>query len=64
MKIFIERTGKEIELPFEGTVKELLHTLNINSEVVLVSRGKELLVESDPVRPDDCIAILSVVSGG
>lgn len=64
MKVFIERSNEEKEVVFAGTVRNLLLTLGVNHEVVLVSRGNELLVDSDIVSSTDSIRVLSVVSGG
>ncbi len=64
MKVFIERSNEEKEVVFAGTVRNLLLTLGVNPEVVLVSRGNELLVDSDIVSSTDSIRVLSVVSGG
>ncbi|MBT4351280.1 hypothetical protein HOD20_02005 [archaeon] len=64
MKIHIDKTNEEVEKKFEGTVKRLLETLNINSEEVLVIRDDTLITEDVELSDNDTINILSVVSGG
>lgn len=64
MKLFLEKTDREQEIEFAGTVQELLNHLHINPATVLVARNDELLTESDHVSGRDSIKILSVISGG
>jgi sulfur carrier protein ThiS len=64
MKVFVERTRESKSIQFEGTVNLLLESLGINPEEVLVTRGDELLTESDSVSNSDNIKLLSVISGG
>ncbi|MBS3119983.1 hypothetical protein J4475_04125 [Candidatus Woesearchaeota archaeon] len=49
MRIYIEREGRQREISFKGTVRELLHNLNINPETVLVASGNNLLT-AVPIR--------------
>jgi sulfur carrier protein ThiS len=64
MKIFIEKEQKNIEIDFEGNIKELLKKLDINIETVIVIKNDELLNETDELDNLDSIKIISVVSGG
>jgi sulfur carrier protein ThiS len=64
MKIFVERTNEKNDLPFTGTVAELLIHLNINPEEVLVTRAEELLIQSSELKDEDTVKILSIISGG
>ncbi len=64
MKILIERPKKEIEIEFNGKVKDLLIKLDINSEEVIIAKNKEIITLEDDVSNEDEIEILSVVSGG
>jgi len=64
MKIFIERIQKTIEREFSGKVKDLLKSVDINPNSVLVVRNNELITEEDDVKNSDSINILSVISGG
>lgn len=64
MKIYIERTKENKELNFNGLVQELLDTLKILSENVLVVRNGKIITEDEKLTNNDEIKILSVVSGG
>lgn len=64
MQLFIEKEKKEISSKFSGKVKDLLKSLNINPEGVLVVRNGELITEENFVGNGDSIKILSVISGG
>ncbi|NQV08316.1 MoaD/ThiS family protein [Candidatus Woesearchaeota archaeon] len=64
MKIFIEKTNKNMNKKFIGTVGKLLSELKINPETVLVTRSNELITDDIRLKDKDNIKILSVVSGG
>ncbi len=64
MKIFIERTKETKQLDFNGTVQELLDTLGILYEDVLVLRDGSLITEDEEVSSTDSLTLLSVISGG
>ena len=64
MKVFIEKTGKEIKMKFEGNVNLLLEKLKINPEEVIVAKGREIVSDDEKLNDNDEIKILSVVSGG
>jgi sulfur carrier protein ThiS len=65
MKIIMKQCGENVvEKKFDGTAKELLESLEINSETVLVVKNKELIDLSEDLKDEDEIEILSVVSGG
>lgn len=63
--IFNERKNSTDIITFSGTtVKELLHQLKINAEIVLITRNNEVLTEEEKLQEKDTIEILSVISGG
>ncbi|MBN1175037.1 MoaD/ThiS family protein [Candidatus Woesearchaeota archaeon] len=64
MKIYIERNKENKEFDFKGSVQDLLDTLNILSETVLVVKNGTIITEDEELINDDEIKILSVVSGG
>ena len=64
MKVFIERSKEEKQLEFEGSLKDLMNDLGINSEEVIVSVNGEVATEEETVSGDDVVKFLSVVSGG
>ena len=63
---FVDRTGKkhEVSLNENATVSDLLQKLKINPVTVIVSRNNELILETEKLRDNDEIKILSVISGG
>jgi len=64
MKIFVEKQNKEIEQKFNGTAEELLASLGINPETVLIVKNNELITLDETISDSDKIKILSVISGG
>ena len=64
MKVFIERTKEEKDLRFSGTVSSLLKKLKINPVAVIVTRKDEVLTQDQRISDNDCVKILSVISGG
>ena len=65
MNIEIQSSEPENKkLKFEGTVLELLDSLKINPETVIVTKNNELVNQEEQLNNNDEIKILSVVSGG
>jgi sulfur carrier protein ThiS len=64
MRVFIERENKRMTLAFIGTGKELLATLKINPETVLIVKNKTVVTEDENLSNTDELDILSVISGG
>ncbi len=64
MEVYIEQTGELKELKFKGTAGELLETLDVNSEEVLVVSGEEIVALDEELNEKDKVKVLSVVSGG
>ena len=64
MKLFLERTKETIEKDFQGTVKELVLSLGMNTEELLVVKNGELVTEDEQVTNEDELKLLSVISGG
>ncbi len=63
MKIYIESENKS-RIVKPGKVKDILSSLNINSETVIVVRNDEVVTEDEKLKEKDTIKILSVISGG
>ena len=63
MEVCIEESQKTVHLE-ASTVKELLAQLNIKYSSVIVSRNGALVIESSPLKKEDKIVIIPVVSGG
>lgn len=64
MRIFIERTGKQLSRKFNGKAAELLKLLKINPETVLVAKNNKLVTDDENLEDADEVKILSVISGG
>jgi sulfur carrier protein ThiS len=64
MKLFIEKTGNNLEMKFNGKVSALLSQLKLNPETVLVVRNGVLVTGGDHIHDDDNVKIISVISGG
>jgi len=64
MKIYIQKTGKNQQLKFSGTVLALLYKLKLNPETVIVTKNGVLVTEEDKLTDSDVVEVLQVVSGG
>jgi len=63
--VFNEKEQETKQIDFTGnSVKELLEYLNINPETVLVVRKGVVITEEESLQEQDCIELLSVISGG
>ena len=60
MHVFIERSNITKKKNFKGKVSSLLKQLEINPEEVLVTRNNELVTETDTLKDNDTVKILSV----
>ena len=64
MKVILRLRKREIVVDGPGLVRDLLASLDIVPESVLVIRGNELLTRSDKIEADDTIELRPVISGG
>lgn len=64
MRVRLRNPDREVDLPGERTVREVLAELDIDPDTVLVIRDRELLTRRDRVREDDRLEIRPVISGG
>ena len=64
MHVYIEKDNEHKEVVFSGSVDDLLKSLKINPETVLVVKNGEVVTEKEELKDVDKIKILSVVSGG
>lgn len=64
MEVFIDKTNQRKQLSFEGTAKQLLRKLSINSEEVIIVKNDQITTLDAKVSDEDTIKILSVISGG
>ena len=63
MIITFEKDNSTKELAFNGTVQELLNTLQINPETVIVARNNTIVDEAEQLKDTDKFTILNVISG-
>ena len=64
MKVILRHPQREIVVEGPSIVRDLLASLDIVPESVLVIRGNDLLTRSDKVEADDIIELRPVISGG
>jgi len=66
MKITVKIKEKESKIDVEDNtdIDRLLEGLGINRETVVVRKNKEICTEDETVRPNDCIEIIRITSGG
>jgi sulfur carrier protein len=64
MKVVLRNPTREVEVDDAGTVAEVLRSLEIVPESVLVIRDGELLLKTDRLGADDLIELRPVISGG
>jgi len=58
------RKTEKLNIPKGTTIYEILKKLEINREVVIVARNGEIVPESEELRDEDKIQIITVISGG
>lgn len=64
MKVKLRNPDRELEVPGNRPVREVLAELDINPDTVLVIRDRELLTREDRVGEQDLVEIRPVISGG
>jgi sulfur carrier protein len=64
MKVVLRNPRREVELPGNRRVKDVLRELDILPETVLVIRGDDLITADQQVSDADTIELRPVMSGG
>jgi sulfur carrier protein len=64
VRIFIEREKRRVEKEFAGRIRDLLNSLGLNPETVIVVKNGEVVSEEERCGSDDELKLLSVISGG
>jgi sulfur carrier protein len=64
MKVLLRNPRRELELPAPRNVEQLLRTLDVVPESVLVIRNDTLATRDERLTEDDVVEIRPVVSGG
>jgi sulfur carrier protein len=64
MKVLLRNPRREVDVPGNRRVKDVLRDLEILPETVLVIRGDELVTADQVVADGDTIELRPVMSGG
>jgi sulfur carrier protein len=64
MKVVLRNPRREVELPGNRRVKEILRELDVIPETVLVISGDTLVTADHVVRDEETIELRPVMSGG
>ena len=65
MKVIVRQPRRrEVEVPGNRQVRDVLRELGLNPESVVVVHGADLLTRDAYVREDDTIEVISAISGG
>jgi sulfur carrier protein len=64
MKVLLRNPRREVDVPGNRRVKDVLRELEILPETVLVIRGDELVTADQVVSDGDTIELRPVMSGG
>jgi len=65
IEIYFEREQTSKKIKFSGTtVNDLLKQLEVNPETVLVTKNNEVVTEDEPLKDNDKLEFLNVISGG
>ena len=64
MKVILRNPRREVDVPGNRRVKDILRELDIIPETVLVIRGDDLITADQHVKDDDTIELRPVMSGG
>jgi sulfur carrier protein len=66
MKITIKLLDrkKSVKVPEKAKVTDVFREAKVNPETVIVRRGEDILLEEDPVRKNDEIELIRIISGG
>ena len=61
--VFIERINKHTIIKAQ-TIQEIMKKLEINPQTVIIVKNNELITEDEPIKDNDKVKFLSVISGG
>lgn len=64
VKVIIGEDERKPEIPEDYTIKELLKTLEIPSETVVVKKNRSIVIEEELIQEGDIIEIIKVIYGG
>jgi len=64
VKVIIGEEERTTEISEDYTIKELLKTLEIPSETVVVKKNQSIVIEEELIQEGDTIEIIKVIYGG
>ena len=62
--IIYERTEHKKEISESATIKEVLESMNISSETVVVKKNNEIVMDEENLNDEDVIEVIRVIYGG
>jgi len=62
--VIIGKDKQAVEINENMTIKEVLDTMNISSETVVVKRNNEVVIEEEILEDGDVIEVIRVIYGG
>ena len=64
IKVKIEGKTKTLDMEKDSNVRNIFEKLDESTEMYVVRRGKEIVIEEDKLKDGDKIEFIKVVSGG
>jgi len=64
VRVFLERENRTESIGFEGSAKELCDKMGVNVQTVVIVKNNGIITESDDIKDNDEVKLLSVISGG
>lgn len=62
--VIYERTEHKKEIQQDTTIKEVLESMNISSETVVVKKNNEVVMDEENLNDEDVIEVIRVIYGG
>lgn len=64
IKVTIGEENITKDIPEDYTIKELLKSMEIASETVVVKKNEFIVIEEEPLQEGDTLEIIKVIYGG
>jgi sulfur carrier protein len=62
--VIYEKTEHKKEIQQNTTIKEVLYSMDISSETVVVKKNNEIVMDEDNINDGDVIEVIRVIYGG
>lgn len=62
--VIYEKTEHKKEIQQNTTIKEVLNSMDISSETVVVKRNNEIVMDEENLQDEDVIEVIRVIYGG